>query len=322
MRWCRDDQGLNPVHIAAMKGHVEMLEELLREDPLPAMERVHRGQTVLHLCVKHRQLGALKLLVEKLGDLVYAKDDDGETLLHWAARSKQVKVIKYLVGINKIEKKSMNSMGRTAVELVEESCDEEMTKAMVSIMPPLAWSWSNPAMLEMLSKKREQQTMVVMALIATMAFQAAVSPPGGVWQEDTSSHRAGEAVMATTHPKIYRHLIRANTTAFVSSLLTIFMVAVPQSFGKGILLNLSPYAVWVSLAAIAVTYGGSVLVVVPNTQTRSLTGIIYVVVAVSLGLSGIRFLRDVFITCCVKLFGYNWVKDTLTRIRRLWNMVL
>ncbi|XP_047966895.1 uncharacterized protein LOC125211218 [Salvia hispanica] len=227
----------------------------------------------------------------------------------------------YLVGINKVEKKSMNSMGKTAVELVEESCDEEMTKAMVSIMPPSAWSWSNPAMLETLSKKREQ-TMVVMALIATMAFQAAVSPPGGVWQEDTSSHRAGEAVMATTHPKIYKHLIRANTTAFVSSLITIFMVTVPQRFGKGILLNFSPYAVWVSLAAIAVSFGGSVLIVVPDTQTRSLTEIKTVVVAVSLGFLGIRFLRNVFITCCVILFGYKWVKDTLTRIRRLWSKVL
>ncbi|XP_042014954.1 ankyrin repeat-containing protein BDA1-like [Salvia splendens] len=119
--WWRDDQGMNPVHIAAVKGHFMVLAELLRLDLFPARERVHRGQTV---CVKHCQIETLKVLVEKLGDLVYAKDDDGETLLHLAVRSNQL--------------------------------------------------------------------------------EATVSPPGGVWQDDTSSHNAGEAAMATTHPKAYK----------------------------------------------------------------------------------------------------------------------
>ena len=56
MCWRCDDQGMNPVHVAAMNGHVETLEHLLLESYLPAMERLHRGQTVLHLCVKHAQI--------------------------------------------------------------------------------------------------------------------------------------------------------------------------------------------------------------------------------------------------------------------------
>ncbi|XP_047942814.1 ankyrin repeat-containing protein At2g01680-like [Salvia hispanica] len=47
--WWVDDQGMNPVHIASMRGHVEILEVLLQHDLSPAMERLHRGQTVLHL---------------------------------------------------------------------------------------------------------------------------------------------------------------------------------------------------------------------------------------------------------------------------------
>lgn len=44
--------------------------------------------------------------------------------------------------------------------------------------------------------------MVVASLIATMAFQAGLNPPGGVWEETKLNnqgillHKAGEAVMA------------------------------------------------------------------------------------------------------------------------------
>ncbi|XP_047964982.1 ankyrin repeat-containing protein At5g02620-like isoform X2 [Salvia hispanica] len=76
------------------------------------MERLHRGQTVLHLCVKHRQLEALRFLGEKMGDLVCVKDDDGETILHLAVRCNQVEMVGYLLKTNKIEKLTANSMGK------------------------------------------------------------------------------------------------------------------------------------------------------------------------------------------------------------------
>ncbi|KAL1541859.1 ankyrin repeat-containing protein-like protein [Salvia divinorum] len=63
--WWRDDQGMNPVHVAAMNGHVEVLERLLEGSCFPAMERLRRGQTVLHLMMMAIQcciwlLGAIK----------------------------------------------------------------------------------------------------------------------------------------------------------------------------------------------------------------------------------------------------------------------
>lgn len=80
---------MNPIHLAAMHGHVRILEEMIRLDCFPAMEKLDRGQTV---CVKHRQLKALEVLVDNLGELVCAKDEDGETLLHFAASYKQLEV--------------------------------------------------------------------------------------------------------------------------------------------------------------------------------------------------------------------------------------
>lgn len=84
-------------------------------------------------------------------------------------------------------------------------------------------------------------------------------PPGGVWKDDSSTHRAGAAIMAYTHPEVYKQFVRANTIAFVSSLISIFL------FTTG--LSSITHTMWVSLASIAVSFGASVIAITPNTQT-------------------------------------------------------
>ncbi|KAH6824960.1 hypothetical protein C2S53_020671 [Perilla frutescens var. hirtella] len=283
MCWKLDCQNMNPIHIAAMNGHVEVLKELLQTNCLPAMERVHRGQTVLHLCVKHCQLEALKILVEKLGDLVDAKDEDGETILHWAVRTRHFEIIRYLVEGNKMKKLTMNSMDKTEWQILIES-HRDTTDDYSEIEELLLRLWDG-SMIKVLPKMSDV-TMVVVVLIATMAFQAAVSPPGGVWQDDSSTHKAGEAVMASTHPKIYKHFVRANTTAFVSSIVTIFLLTTSLASRSIYFLIIPYYTMWASLASIAVSYGVSVTVISPNTQTQSGHHIIRMVVVVSLTIYG------------------------------------
>ncbi|XP_047971573.1 ankyrin repeat-containing protein NPR4-like isoform X2 [Salvia hispanica] len=282
MCWWRDDQGMNPVHVAAVKGHVEMVKELLRVDSFPAMERVRRGQTVLHLCVKHRQIEALKVLADKLGDLVCAKDDDGDTLLHLAVRSNQLEIIQYLVRSNKIQKLTLNSMGKTALDILEES-PRDTTNYME--MKKMLTSLSTQSLLDALPKLTDT-TMVVVVLIATMAFQAAISPPGGVWQGDTPSHKAGEAVMASTHPKVYKDFVRANTTAFISSLVTIVLITTGLPSENIYLYIIVLYAMWVSLASIAVSYGAAITVISSNRKAQSLAKVINVVNSVSNSVNG------------------------------------
>ncbi|XP_057776319.1 ankyrin repeat-containing protein At2g01680-like [Salvia miltiorrhiza] len=276
--WWRDGHDMNPVHVAAMDGNVEILEELLQQDLFPAMERLRRGQTVLHLCVKHRQLRALKVLVQKLGELVCARDDDGETLLHLAVRCNQLEMVKYLVQITKLDKEATNSMGKTALDILKESPKDPTT---YSDMRRILNSLSDHSTLLGILPKMTDITMVVVVLIATMAFQAAVSPPGGVWQDDTPSHRAGQAVMASTHPKMYKHFVNANTTAFVSSLVTIMLITTGLPLEQFFFLAVATTAMWLSLTSLGVGYGASLIMTTPK-EEQSLGYIVAAVVSVFL----------------------------------------
>ncbi|KAL3500823.1 hypothetical protein ACH5RR_039916 [Cinchona calisaya] len=117
-------------------------------------------------------------------------------------------------------------------------------------------------------ENRRNAIMVVASLIATMAFQAGISPPGGVWQDDLvdgpNPHRAGEAVMAQTHPKYYRVLIAANTIAFVSSLNTITLLIRGSSISSIYFICILASAMLVATATTTITYATSLVAVAPK----------------------------------------------------------
>ena len=90
----RDRDGRNPLHLAAMYGRVAVLQVLIRAGFQAALEKTDGGGTILHLCVKHNQLEALKTLVGilKHPEFVNAKNEDGMTILHLAIYYEQHEV--------------------------------------------------------------------------------------------------------------------------------------------------------------------------------------------------------------------------------------
>ncbi|XP_031126845.1 ankyrin repeat-containing protein BDA1-like [Ipomoea triloba] len=87
----RDRDWLTPFHLAAVKGRVEVLKELMSDDDGEicsselsegmGMDGGKLGESILHMCVKHGQLEALKLLVEMIADR------DGEAMKFLVQRS-------------------------------------------------------------------------------------------------------------------------------------------------------------------------------------------------------------------------------------------
>ncbi|KAJ1256352.1 hypothetical protein BS78_K044500 [Paspalum vaginatum] len=77
--------------------------------------------------------------------------------------------------------------------------------------------------IENLEKTREYiQLLAVLA--ATIAYQAGLDPPGGVWSAIGEGHNVGDPILLTTHPARYKVFFYSNSSAFVASLVIMVML--------------------------------------------------------------------------------------------------
>ncbi|XP_071909391.1 uncharacterized protein [Coffea arabica] len=155
--------------------------------------------------------------------------------------------------------------------------------------PSTATQGANPQSNFRWLEQKSKALMVVASLIATMAFQAGLSPPGAVWQDDSTQdssgnpapnpHKAGESVMAYHHLHYYKYFLRFNTTAFVSSLGIILMLISELPFKHEIFMWLLVGVMWLTATSIALTYGISIAYVTPEMDKEQLGHVIEIAVA-------------------------------------------
>ncbi|PHU21092.1 hypothetical protein BC332_12243 [Capsicum chinense] len=308
----RDRDGRSPLHLAAIKGRVEVIKELMHVMPRAALGTTANGETVLHLCVKHNQLEVLKLLLMAIKwdhEFLNTKDCDGGNILHLAVADKQIETVKYLlktnqIGVNATLDILAQSCGDIMMDLSIGECLREAGGIRAKDIIPKDWCVSSspaylgedqsknpPSQGDWLSKKRET-IMVVASLTATMAFQAGVNPPGGVWQENGTSHKAGEAVMAYNHARSYRYFLRANTIAFVSSVSTILLLISGLPFRRRLFMWGLMVIMWLTVTSGALTYGISIYILTPKKDSEQLGHIIEIGIVVWCGLMSLLLLGN------------------------------
>ncbi|XP_027096761.1 uncharacterized protein [Coffea arabica] len=299
----RDKAGRNSLHLAAMSGKLEVLKAIIDSTPQAVREKTDDGGTILHLCAKYGRLEALKMVVNAIDDpdplnaidhpdLLNAKNDDGMTILHMAIVYRQTETIKYLLDEARVGVNIKNANGKTALDLLS-----AQGKIRSEIRSSLQKSealrgkdvLNGDQTFRVLMAKNRKTIMVVASLIATMAFQVVVNPPGGVWQDDLSEgpnpHKIGEAVMAKTHPALCRRLIRAASTAFVSSLTTVVLLMDETRFTRSSMVSLVVLLRIMSVAimSLLLTYAISLVAVVPKDIRGKLseTGVIVLIVVMA-----------------------------------------
>ncbi|XP_039170112.1 ankyrin repeat-containing protein ITN1 [Eucalyptus grandis] len=320
----RDKYERNPLHVAAMKGHVDVLEFLVRARPDAAHSVIEHGQTILHLCMKHNRFEALKLLMDILGDdqFINLRDEYGNTILHLAASDRQTKTIVFLLqkGVNP---NITNSRGLTALGLLAQGESTGRTSEIKNSLPRTLENhepskrlvYENNTVTTLHSPigeedKREQKRkwqnsmhktlMVVATLLATMAFQTSITPPGGLWQEDfpgekdVKAHTAGESIMADRYPSRYKSFVICNTVSFIASLSIIMLLVSGLPLRqRRITTWIAMLTTWIAITFMAATYAISFSVFTPPKELETFVDAIGWAVLAWLGLMALLFLWHV-----------------------------
>ncbi|XP_022732417.1 ankyrin repeat-containing protein BDA1-like [Durio zibethinus] len=309
--------GRNPLHIAAIKGKLDVLRELVHARPWAARLLMDEGETILHACVRYNQLEAMKFLVERVSDhdFVNCKNYDGNTILHLATAAKQIEAINFLISSTTVDVNCQNADGFTALDLLSKNQRDVLDKEIVESLgrmgavhakhKPLSNrqlksartkiltspSTSNTVSKPMKSKdrrfvnrnadwiERKRNTlMLVASLLATMAFQAGVNPPSGVWQDscpsgssstasndsNESHHEAGLSILADNDPYGYTVFLVSNTTGFLASLSIILLLISGLPIRHRFFMWVLMVIMWVAITAMALTYVASVLAFSPK----------------------------------------------------------
>ncbi|XP_059455107.1 ankyrin repeat-containing protein BDA1-like [Corylus avellana] len=106
--------------------------------------------------------------------------------------------------------------------------------------------------------------MLVATVIATMTFQAGISPPGGVWQE---KHKVGTSVLAYFDPDDFQVFLSFNTISFIASVCVLFLVISGFPLTSKFVIWFLTYSMSVSIASLVLAYKQALSLVTPNEVT-------------------------------------------------------
>ncbi|XP_030551901.2 ankyrin repeat-containing protein ITN1-like [Rhodamnia argentea] len=279
------DQGETVLHVCAGRNRLEALRAVVEEAGREVVEElVNRrdgdGNTVLHIAVAKKQVEMIQFLLTIPGLEVNTPNSSGLTALDileqsprglrdleietalqnsGASLSKDIQSIPY--HYDPILDTARKTSHTTTTSRSPKKSPSLSTKRAPS--KKLSTRRKSPPEPEWLSQKRSS-LMVVASLLATVAFQAAITPPGGVWQDDykvdadgnpvKEPHLAGTSIMAHVQRIAYGQFMIFNTLAFLSSLSIILLLLSGLPIRRRRWMWIQMVIMWLAITGQAITY--------------------------------------------------------------------
>lgn len=77
-------------------------------------------------------------------------------------------------------------------------------------------------------EKWPKYLLLLAALAAAVTYQAAMSPPGGLWGDGLPDHIAGDPVLRSSYPRRYKAFFYCNATSFMASLVIMVLLLIKR----------------------------------------------------------------------------------------------
>ncbi|PSR96186.1 Ankyrin repeat domain-containing protein [Actinidia chinensis var. chinensis] len=271
-----DSMRCSPLHLASAESHVEIVRELLRVNFEVLGRRMIKMRRDCFALVSNTTLWSI-CGGNDMEFLLNSQDGNDNTILHLAAALGPLDVLDH-------------RPTRLFMAIREFFSASQRAKSLRGSPPKTTnWFWNKYLKVDDAWLKEVCGHLVTAAtLTATMAYQAVLSPPGGVWQDnitpnngvgDGSFHVAGTSIPGTQSVvNLYPSCLFLNTASLITSLNTILLALSGFPFENKLFLWLMIFAMCSAIATMAGAYILTLEMVFPMLWSENL----HVIVPLSL----------------------------------------
>ncbi|KAK7853914.1 ankyrin repeat-containing protein bda1 [Quercus suber] len=208
-----NQNGFSPIHLALQNGHIELVRRLLQIDgDLVCVKGRERLTPLHHIVESGNHLDLLEEFLLVCPDSIVDVTGRNETALHIALKYNRLEAVKHLLawGYKFVDVNHKNLEDETAWDILQGKTKVENGEIRDMLRRAKAKSGSSLSTsnryakyqrlpvsscfqflktdfkreIRKLSEERRSLLLVVAVLLVTVSYQAVLSPPGGLWQDN------------------------------------------------------------------------------------------------------------------------------------------